>query len=102
MITAFTLPAALFRVGQAGGLADLGKLPRVIVPVVAEQGAHVCRDRHLFGVHDALEERDARLALEVRVTQRLQIAEHLLPLRVERAPLSWPSVIFLRSGVTSH
>src|SRR5262249_19168861 len=69
----------LLLVGEADRLADLGDLAGVIVPVVVEHGADEHRDRDLVGAHELLEQRDARLALEVGVADGVEIREDLAP-----------------------
>src|SRR5262245_63287420 len=65
-------------------LADTREMARVVVPVVVEQRADVHGNRDLVGAHELLEERDARLPLELRVLQSADEGEHPAALRVQR------------------
>src|SRR5262245_5220232 len=71
--------------GQADRLPDLGHLPRVIVPVDAEERPDPHRDRHLVGAEELLEQGDAGApGDEGLVAQGLQVLEDLEPMAVER------------------
>src|SRR5262249_33591168 len=74
----------LLRFGQADRLPDLGDLPRVVVPVVLEQRAHEGGNVDLLDSHDLLEERNARLALEVGLAQGVEVVHHVALLALER------------------
>src|SRR5262245_22768011 len=74
----------LFGLGEPHGFPDLGQVARVVVPVEVEHGIDEHRDRDLVRAHELLEQRDARLAREVGIAQRLEVGEHLPALRVER------------------
>src|SRR5262245_35530129 len=70
--------------GHAVGLADLGDLPRVIVPVVVEHGADVYRQGDLVGPHELLKQGDLRLSPQIGVGEGFEIAEDLTALSLER------------------
>src|SRR5262249_60043261 len=69
---------------QTGGLANLGELAGVIVPVEVEERADVLRERDLLGAHELLEERNPRLArLQLVIRERRDHDEHLAALLVD-------------------
>src|SRR4029453_3407786 len=67
--------------GQADRLPDLGQLPRMIVPVDAEEGPDPYRDRHFVRAVELLEQGDAGgSGNEGLVAQGLQVLEDLQPM----------------------
>ena len=89
------LPAS--RGGHAVGLADLGDLPRVVVPVVVEHGAHVYRQGDLVGPHELLEQGNLRLPPQIGVGERFEITEDLTALSLE--PTNRPAFEALQNDV---
>src|SRR5215471_15863989 len=71
--------------GEADRGADLGDLPRVVVPVIVEHRADEHRNRDLVGAHELLEQRNAGFPFEIALAELLEILEQLAPLGVERA-----------------
>src|SRR5436190_8934562 len=69
---------------QPDGLADLGDLPGVIVPVEVEERANVLGEGDLLGAHELLEERNPRLArLQLVIGERRDHGEHLAALLID-------------------
>src|SRR5438552_777597 len=69
--------------GEADGLADLGELAGVVVPVELEERPHEGRDVDLVDSHDLLEEGNARLAPEIGLAESVEIEGDFAALRVE-------------------